>query len=511
MLKSRVGLKMYVIGIDIGTTNVKVCLFQLPNFELIELYRFSTSTKCNEKESEFEMDKIWERVKKGILLLSKKVENPEEIKTISIASAAQTIVLLDDQDQILEPTITWYDPRSKSEAELVNNIVGREALYSITGIVSHSNHSLTKLLWIRDHFPDQYAKLKKWTCLSGFVAFKLSGIYATDVSLASRTLLLDMSTQKWSNKLIENFDLAIQTFPTIVESGTAHALLKESLAREIGLSPNTTISIAGHDHMAGSICTNLDVDKELLNSTGTTEGLLLLKKEPYLNSDFQEYAISNGLYVKDNLFSLYGSMPTAGHSLNWFTKNFLSSFDELDQLSDALYEDYQKNPKEFIENLLVFIPHLRGSGPPYRDSYSKGLLYGLQDHTEKGDILFSVLAGLCFELRTLKDAYTDLTGQVIESIKVIGPATLNSLWLQLKADILNCEVLSFRTVEAVSRGGAILAALKQGFIDQIPVHLFEKYLPSQENFKFYDDYFNRMYTPLSKIKREFDLYKSAEI
>lgn len=204
-------------------------------------------------------------------------------------------------------------------------------------------------------------------------------------------------------------------------------------------------------------------------------------------------------------------MPTAGHSLNWFTKNFLSSFAELAQISDAIFEDYQKNPKELIQNLLLFIPHLRGSGPPYRDSNSKGLLYGIQDHTDKKGILFSVFAGLCFELRTLKDAYSDLTGQPIKSMKVIGPATLNPLWLQLKADILNCEVLSYRTEEAVSRGGAILAAIKQGFIDQIPVNQFDRYLPSQENFKLYDEYFNRVYTPLLKIKREFDLYKSKGI
>ena len=131
--------------------------------------------------------------------------------------------------------------------------------------------------------------------------------------------------------------------------------------------------------------------------------------------------------------------------------------------------------------------------------------------TYYGNILFSVFAGLCFELRTLKNAYINLIDQDIERIKVIGPATSNSLWLQLKADILNCEVLSYRTVEAVSRGGAILAALKQGFIDEIPDNLFEKYSPSQENFGLFDDYFNRMYTPLSKIKREFDLYKPTEV
>ncbi|WP_172463531.1 FGGY-family carbohydrate kinase [Priestia endophytica] len=498
---------MYVIGIDIGTTNVKVCLFQLPNFELLKLHRFPTPTKWEGKESEFEAEKIWEGVKEGISLLSKKIENPQEIRTISIASAAQTIVLLDEQDQVLEPTITWYDPRSKSESDLVNNIVGSEELYKTTGIVSHSNHSLTKLLWIRNHLPGQNAKIKKWTCLSGFIAFKLSGLYLTDVSLASRTLLLDITSGKWSKELIEKFDLPLQTFPTIVESGTAQAMLKESLAMETGLGSNTTISIAGHDHMAGSVCTNLDVDKELLNSTGTTEGLLLLKREPFLNSDFQQYAISNGLYVKDNLFSLYGSMPTAGYSLNWFMKNFLTSPAELRQMSNDLYEEYQEKSSELIEKLLVFIPHLRGSGPPYRDLHSKGLLYGIQDQTEKKDILFSVFAGLCFELKTLKDAYINLTNHDIESIKVIGPATLNPLWLQLKADILNCEVLSYRTDEAVSKGGAILASLKQNLIDQIPVNLFDKYLPSQENFKLYEEYFNRVYIPFSKVKRDFDLNK----
>ncbi|MCM3213236.1 FGGY family carbohydrate kinase [Niallia taxi] len=501
---------MYVIGIDIGTTNVKVCLFQLPDFELVDLYRFSTPTKWDNNDSEFEMEKIWNGVKKGLHFLSNKIDNPSELKSISIASAAQSIVLLDEQDQIIEPTITWFDPRSKSEAELINNIVGQQSLYAITGIVSHSNHSLTKLLWIKNKFPERYAKLKKWTCLSGFLAFKLSGKYATDVSLASRTLLLDLSSQKWSTEMIEYFDLNTQTFPQLVESGASLSVISKTIASEIGLNPSINIAIAGHDHMAGSICTNLAVDNELLNSTGTTEGLLLLKNKPFLNSKFQEYAISNGLYVKDNLFSLYGSMPTAGHSLNWFTKNFLASFAELVELSNTIYQDYQKNSKELIKNLLLFIPHLRGSGPPYRDSSSRGLLYGLQDNTDNKSMLFAVLAGLCFELRTLKDAYTEFTDQTIRSMKVIGPATLNPLWLQLKADILNCEILSYKTDEAVARGAGILAAIKQGYIDKLPVNSYDRYLPSQENKNLFNEYYQQIYIPLSKIKREFDLIKFSD-
>lgn len=495
---------MYAIGIDIGTTNVKVCLFKLPNFELIAVQKFSTPTRYNEYGSEFLMEVLWDNLKNSILEVSTTLEDIEMIKTISIASAAQSIVFYDYRANVIKPTITWYDSRSQNEARDINKMLGPKYIYETTGIISHSNHSLTKLIWLKNHQYDIFKKIKKWTCLSGFVAFKLTGEYATEQSLASRTLLMDISNKTWSQSILDNQDLDINIFPEILESGMPITQLKPNIAKELGLSMEVTVAISGHDHMAGSVCTDLNSTDEILNSTGTTEGLLLLNNEPILGELARDNSVSNGLYVKDNLISIYSSLPTAGYSINWFINTFLECFEVFEKYSSELYNIYCNEPRSLLKKLVLFIPHLRGSGPPDRDFNAKALYYGLKDSTTEKELLFSTLVGLCLELRILNDIYEPFKIEATKRIKVIGPAVKNPLWLQLKADILNAEIIAYQINEPVAKGAAIVANLKQGYIDEIPIENYEIYFPNQENNENFSMYYNKLYLPFMNIKKKFD-------
>ncbi|MCE5003668.1 FGGY-family carbohydrate kinase [Staphylococcus pseudoxylosus] len=497
---------MYTIGIDIGTTNVKACLFKVPSFELITVQKFPTPTKYDEYGSEFLMDVIWSNLKKAIKKLGTAIEDMHLIKTISISSAAQSIVLYDSLETTLKPTITWYDPRSQQEAKIINKHLGSKYIYETTGIVSHSNHSLTKLMWLKNHKFNSFSQMKKWTCLSGFVAFKLTGEYATDESLASRTLLMNISNKSWSNDILSTYDLDINIFPKIVESGEAIAHLKPEISKKLGLSKETTVAIGGHDHMAGSVCTNLKSTGEMLNSTGTTEGLLLLNSKPILGDLAQNNALSNGVYVNENLFTIYSSLPTAGYSIDWFINTFLTNLDDFEKHTSKLHDIYIDNPNHLLEKLILYIPHLRGSGPPDRDFNAKALYYGLRDSTTKKDLLFSTLVGLCLELRVLNDIYDNLKTEPTKCIKVIGPAVKNPLWLQLKADILNIDIEAYKIDEAVAKGAAIVANLKQNFIKEVPEESFEVYKPNKKNHANFSRYYNELYLPFLNTKKKFDSF-----
>ncbi|MFD1064910.1 FGGY-family carbohydrate kinase [Oceanobacillus locisalsi] len=495
---------MYIVSIDVGTTNTKVCLYELPEFRLREIEKFATSQTFENGQTDVDAEQIWSEVLQALKNLSNKVENPQQIKQITVSSFAQTVVLQDSQGKVITPTIAWFDPRTKKEAEEVKDTFGEEKLYHRTGINAHSNQSLTKLLWLKHHKQLAFQRMDKWTCMSGFIASRLTGICATDWSLASRTLLFDINEKVWADDLIETFGLDKETFPELVESGAQIASIKDSISQETGLSKDVSISISGHDHMAGSISTGLQKKTEILNSTGTTEGLLLLGEEPHLSDAFRNFAISNGSYVIDLEYTLYGSMPTAGQSFTWIANALNRSLEDIPGMCQEILEEYENDFAAMMDRMQVFIPHLRGSGPPIRSSTSKVMIYGATDQTTDHDILFSMIAGLCFELKQLKDVYETHAESNIPRMKVIGPAVKNPLWLQLKADILQSDILAYEIEEAVAKGGAMLSASKQGLVDTLPKQETKTYTPNKDREKALEDFYKQFYLPLYHLKNQFE-------
>lgn len=495
---------MYIISIDVGTTNTKVCLYQLPEFQLAEVVKFATPQVVKVTETDLDAEQLWGNILKALQKLSDAVEDVQQIKQITVSSFGQAVVLQDSEEKVIPPTIAWFDPRTKAEAQEAKEVIGEERLYEVAGINSHSNHSLTKLLWLKRHENTAFKRMHIWTCMSGFIASRLTGVFATDWSLASRTMLFNITKKVWDNKFIETFELDIETFPHVVESGARIANIKESVSEKTGLPKNVTVSIAGHDHMAGSISTGLQKKTEILNSTGTTEGLLLIADKPNLSSGFRKFLISNGCYVMESTYSIYGSMPTAGQSFSWISKIFNKDITEIGRLCGEIYQKYTSDFRSMVEAIQVFIPHLRGSGPPIRSTSSKVMIYGLTDQSTDNDILFSMVAGLCFELKQLKGVYEQYLDSEINRIKVIGPAVKNPLWLQLKADILQAEIIAFEEEEAVAKGAAMLSARKQGLVDTFQEAEVKTYTPKEERVKILQDFYQNSYLPVYNLKNHLE-------
>ncbi len=495
---------MYIISIDAGTTNTKVCLYQLPDFQLAEVVKFATPQLVKGTETDIDAERLWGNILRALQKLSVAVEDTQQIKQITVSSFGQATVLQDSQEKVIPPTIAWFDPRTKTEAQEAKEILGEERLYEVTGINSHSNHSLTKLLWLKRHENTAFNRMHTWTCMSGFIASRLTGVFATDWSLASRTMLFDITKKTWDNKFIETFELDVETFPHVVESGARIANIKESISKKTGLPNHVTVSIAGHDHMAGSISTGLQKKTEILNSTGTTEGLLLIADKPNLSNGFRKFLISNGCYVLESTYSIYGSMPTAGQSFSWISKIFNKDITEVGRLCDEIYQEYTADFHPILERMQVFIPHLRGSGPPIRSTSSKVMIYGLTDQSTDNDILVSMIAGLCFELKQLKGVYEQYLNAKINRIKVIGPAVKNPLWLQLKADILQAEIIAYEEEEAVAKGAAMLSGWKQGLVETLPEAEIKTYTPKAESVKILQDFYQTFYLPVYNLKNHLE-------
>lgn len=494
---------MYIIGIDIGTTNCKIALFETNSFKLVKLYRFATGKIEKNGETDFDLDQIWLNLKTGIREVCNDIEQKDKIIGISIASVGESGVLINSDNMRIGPAIAWFDPRG---SEYIQEIYKKKALnkiYEIVGVPPHSNYSLPKIQWIRNRYPESKKTGVQWLCLANYFAFMLTGKKTIEGSLASRTLAFDITKNDWSEEILKYAGLDKSIFPPLVKSGEPIGHLTKEIAKELKLDIKTMVAVAGHDHMVGSLTVGLESEKELLNSTGTTEGLLFLQKRPNLSKESFESKLSNGIYVKEEFYSYFGSLPSGGYAIDWIRKMLdIKNSRSFNELVLRVFNIYKLSG--FDNKEILIIPHIRGSGPPIRSYKSKGLIYGFDDKTTKADIIFGLFLGLCFELKNLFITFQKLSGIKNPIIKVIGPATLNPFWLQLKADVLGCEIHAFEIEEAVAKGAAISFALAQNIIQQYEWYINEKvriYYPNPKKTEQFNKTFQNKYLYMLNAKK----------
>lgn len=492
---------MFTIGIDIGTTNCKVCLFKLPNFELTDQYSFRTPKLIDGDNTDFDAGLIWKGIIYGLNKVLSSLSQDIKISSIAVASVGESGVLLDKHDNIIGPVLTWYDTRPKTQLDEILNVLSNEKIYEIAGIPAHSNYSINKIKWLQDNI-EESSNAEKWLCLAEYIAFKLSGVKRAEYSLASRTMALNLETQDWDHELLEKVGVSASLFSPLVRAGTAIGHVTDEIADLTGLSRDTLVAIGGHDHMCGSVAVGLNHEDQILNSTGTTEGLLVVTESSNTSHEFYNARVSNGMHVLPGLSTLYASLPSAGYAIEWFRTLFELDMPAFLRLVEVLNNEKEYESEKNLEG--IFIPHLRGSGPPQRATWSKALLYGLDDKSRPVDILRFIFVGLCFELKNLLDTYEGLTHKHYPVVNVIGAACKNPYWLQLKATILNREIVACNVDEAVSKGAAMLAAKAAGYelenVSLTEMGMTTRFTPDVQELSRYQELYTQFYKPLYESK-----------
>jgi len=488
---------MYAIGIDVGTTNCKICLYRIAELELITKHSFITPKKITEHGSDFDINKLWQGIIDGLGSIAKTVNDPKNIVSISVASVGEAGVLLDVEDKVIGPVMTWYDTRTQPQLERLVSRISESRLYEITGIPAHSNYSLNKILWLMENSGNQ--KPVSWLCIAEYVAFRLSGMKRAEYSLASRTLAFDITRNIWSEEICSAMDIPLSLFSPLVTAGEPTGYLLKEISTATGISSQTKISISGHDHMVGSVAVGLKGEEQILNSTGTTEGLLVVRNKPSVTGQYYQSRVSNGHHVLRDAYTLYASLPSAGYAIEWFSNLFdLTAADFNSMTLWLMNKRAAENPTDSF-----LIPHLRGSGPPRRTIHAKGLVYGVEDQTDSEALLKAVFHGLCYELRHLLETYETLTGNHWKSIMVIGAACQNPYWLQLKATILNREIVACQIPEAVSRGAALLGARGAGYEpnnSDLPSDALIRYIPDAKSAESFSIIYHQIYKHLYETK-----------
>src|SRR5260370_3776695 len=239
---------MYLVGIDVGTTNTKTVIFDVETGRICAVGSSRTIARHPVPEwSKFDAEDLWGTVVRSIQAAVQHCDRPERIRAISVASMGESAFPVDADGNVLHAAIAWYDLRTVAEAQWWENIAGRERIFTITGHIPRPTYGVNKLLWLRNHVPQVFECIHHWLSIEDFVLWKLSGSFATDYSIASRTMLFDQRTLTWSEPLLQQAGLPAAWFSPAFPSGTAIGTVSKEVAEETGIPQQAIVTTCGHE------------------------------------------------------------------------------------------------------------------------------------------------------------------------------------------------------------------------------------------------------------------------
>src|SRR5437588_1762207 len=424
-------VRMYLVGVDIGTTNTKTVIFDVETGCICAIGSRRTITRHPEPEwSEFDAEDVWETVLQSIQAAVQQCDRPERICAISVASMGESAFPVDADGNVLHAAIAWYDQRTVAEAQWWENIAGRERIFTITGHIPRPTFGVNKLFWLRNHLPQVVDRIHYWLSVEDFVLWKLSGSFATDYSIASRTMLFDQRTLTWSEPLLEQAGLPASWFPPAFPSGTALGTVSKEVAEQTGLPQQTIVSTGGHDHLCGALAAGMTHPGHLLESIGTASVIMAVvdtfrPSAELLTAGFNSYA-----YVLQNTYVTLGTLNFAGGALEWIV-TLLYGQGKQGTVSPENYAQALREAAEIPPGArgAIILPSFLGSGTPYAKRSARGAILGLTPSHNRPELVRALIEGLAFWLRDNTEMLCNLgIAPPHPEITVIGGTTQATLF-----------------------------------------------------------------------------------
>ena len=408
---------------------------------------------------------------------------PPEIGGLSFAGQMHGLVALDSADNVIRPAILWNDGRTGAETSYLNNTIGRKALVEYTSNIAFAGFTAPKLLWMREHEPDLFARIDKIMLPKDYLLYRFTGIHASDYSDAAGTLLLDVPRKKWSPQMIEICGLSENALPALHESYEVIGGLTRQVAEETGLLAGTPVIAGAADNAAAAIGTGT-VGRNKCNLSLGTSGTLFISGDGFTaDPDVPVHYFVHA----DGGFHLLGCMLSAASCNQWWCEDILESGD---------YASETKGITSLGDNPVFFLPYLMGERSPHNDPKVRGMFLGLSRDTTRTQMTQAVLEGVSFGLRDLLEAARQLGANISEAT-ICGGGAKSSLWCRITSDILNIPLTRLKAEEGPGLGAAILAAVGSGCFDSVDaaakklVQYSETIAPDPEIAEKYDDSYRR--------------------
>ncbi|MBV9805635.1 MAG: xylulokinase [Solirubrobacterales bacterium] len=376
-------------------------------------------------------------------VLTRLTETAGDAAGIGLSGQMHGLVALDSADRVLRPAILWNDQRTQTECDEIEETIGLDRLIELTGNRALTGFTAPKLLWLRHHEPDTYARIAKIALPKDYVRLRLTGEHATDVSDASGMLLLDVAKRRWSDDVLTLLDIDPGWLPKVLESPETSGKTSQK---------DTPVAAGAGDQAAGALGVGVDRPGPLSIALGTS-GVVFAALEKF--SADPQARVHAFCHAVPDAWHAMGVMLSAAGSLAW-----LRNVTAPNTPFDTLLEEADAWPPG-TENL-IFLPYLAGERTPHADADARGAFAGLSNRHDRGALVRAVLEGVAFGLRDSLDLIAELGAEPPERGRISGGGARSELWTQIVASILELPLERVAVDEGAAFGAAILGGVAGG-------------------------------------------------
>lgn len=507
---------MSYIGLDIGLTGCKACLFEEASGRLLAgAYREYRMESPLPGRHELNPAVVWRNIKECLSGISQAAAG-DPPAALSISSHGESAVPVGHDGKDLANAIAPFDQRIPDMGELWGNGLGMEEMARITGQPPHQMYTLPRMLWYRKHRPEVYGKAWKFLCFQEYALYRLGAeVPVTSYSQAARTWAFDVHRKAWADEVLAPHGLRAELFAKAAPAATVVGEMDRRVAQEVGLPYGTKLVTGGHDQPCGALGAGVLFPGVAADSTGTVECITPAFEKPLTPEVVLRFNLCNEPHVVDGLYVTLAYNITGGSVLKWYRDRLGHCESEamaargLDYYAEKL-KDLPPGPSG-----LLVLPHFSGSGTPWCWNDSRGAILGLDLETDEKRLLKGILEGLAFEMQ-YNLRIMEREGLSIGRFICVGGGAKSDAWLQIKADIFGRPVLRTDVTEGACLGCAMMCAhavagASYGRLAEDWVRTVGIWEPEKEQAARYREYFelySRMQETLRPVQQELHRLRS---
>jgi xylulokinase len=458
----------YLLGIDVGTSATKTVLFD-ENCQVIasaseEYPLYQPQNGWAEQNPE---DWYQATVHTIQSVLTKAKVPAADVKGIGLSGQMHGLVMLDAANQVIRPAIIWCDQRTAKECEEITQRVGADRLMEITANPALTGFTASKIIWVRNNEPENYAKCRHILLPKDYVRFCLTGEYATEVSDASGMQLLDIPNRCWSDEVLGKLEIDRALLGKVYESPEVTGTLTKQSAKLLGLTTATVVAGGAGDNAAAAVGTGTVRDGRAFTTIGTSGVVFAHSSKITIDPKGRVHTFCCAV---PNCWHVMGVTQAAGLSLSWYLDNFCTNYKEKAKLANVSFYDYINKEAESVpmgSNKLLYLPYLMGERTPHLDPNCRGVFFGLSAIHKQADLLRAVMEGVSYSLKDCQAILQEM-GLEVEQMMACGGGSKSGLWRQILADMFGCSVKTAASQEGAVLGVAILAGVAAGIFTDVP-------------------------------------------
>jgi xylulokinase len=451
--------RRFFLGIDVSTTGAKALLIDEKGAVAASATTPLTVQTPKPLWSEQDPHAWWAGTARSIRqALGDAKASGADVAAVGLTGQMHGLVLLGADHAVLRPAILWNDQRTAKECDEIRERVGRRELIRATGNDALTGFTAPKILWVRNHEPEVYAKARHVLLPKDYVRLRLTGVTAMDKADGSGTILFDLAARHWSSDVLKKLDIPAEWLPPTYEGPDVTGQVSAGAAEETGLRAGTPVVAGGGDQAAGAVGAGAVKPGVVALTLGTSGVVFAATPGPLVEPEGRLHAFCHAV---PGTWHFMGVTLAAAGSLQWYRDTLAGA-----ESFEALMNEAASAPPG--SGGLLFLPYLSGERTPYPDPLARGAFVGLTVRHRRAHLTRAVLEGVAF---SMKDCFGLLAGAglpAVDQVRVAGGGAKGPLWRKIVASVLGVELVTVNSTEGAAFGAALLAGVGGGAWPDVP-------------------------------------------